>query len=170
MTPPKLCSRHRPGFNCVARAITGLLHQPPLPIWEAGTWQVSHTSKSSSLLQQPEVEGVTAQLLGSIPMRKAPEKMQFSISCPDHRNKAFPLLYTTLAFHSMRGGKRNLIWTEANANSRMLLFSKHPHNTPLLGRQRCFTNIQRSSSKHITSLKRNYSSRGKTSVKQAQVG
>lgn len=103
MRPPEPCSKNRSEIISVTRVTTVLLQFLPLHSWRQ-EHERSHTLASQAPhLQRPAAEGVTAhlchhQFLRNIPVGKAPEQMQFSIWCPNDRNKAFALLHVTLAF------------------------------------------------------------------------
>lgn len=116
MRPPELCSTNR--YRIIsARVTTFLLYfLPPASLPPPHSWKQeperSHTlARLAPHLQQPATEGVTAhlchhQFLRNIPMGKAPEQMQFSVWCLNHRNKACALLPITLAFQCTWGEKK----------------------------------------------------------------
>lgn len=175
MRPPELCSKNRSGINSATRFTTVLLHFS-LPFLEAGAWKVSLTSKSNSPSPAACGRGCDSTPLPSSVLEEHPngkgtwgnatlclmpwsEKQNF-LSSPHH-----------IGFSLYEGKKKKSYVNWSKCQFQDAAFLKIPSYTPLLGTQRCFTNTQRPASEPITpALKRNYCSRGKTSVKQAQAG
>lgn len=159
MRPPELCSKNRSGINSATR-FTAVLLQFFFPhSWKQEHERCHSPASLTPHLQRPAAEGVTAhlchpQFLRNIPMGQAPEEIQLSIWCPDHRNKTFTLLHITLAFHCTRGKKKKkksyANWSKCQFQD--AAFLKIPSYKPLLGTQRCFTNTQRPARAHYTSL------------------
>lgn len=110
MRHPELCSKYRSGIISVTAFTTVLLQFFPPYFWRQEHERSLTLASLAPHLQHPAAEGVTAhlchrQFLRNNPMGKAPEQMQFSIWCPDHRNKAYTFLHITLAFHCTRKKK-----------------------------------------------------------------